>query len=211
MGESFVIIVATALFVGSIVGAAGYYWLKGARLEAYIKQFADSFGLKADFSKRYAPMVPLPMAEGEARGRLMRLRTYVFRHARTRTLITQVAVGLRGKYALQLKITKKSLIPPPKSDLQIVETGDVELDRRATLETNAPQQALACLTEDVRVALPACLTRDSGFNLEDGVLIFRETGVLTTRAKLERFERATNVLFDLADAVDDVCRGSSTS
>ncbi len=34
LGESFVIIMALALFVGSIVGAAGYHWLKGAKGEA---------------------------------------------------------------------------------------------------------------------------------------------------------------------------------
>ena len=188
----FVVAFAAAFPVAGVVG----YWRRGVRIRTNVTELAEKNGMKADFSKKFAPIVPLPMAEGEKRGRRIRLRTYVT--PRPRIPITQVTIGLEAKHPLGFEVLKKGRMSTPGR----VDTGDAEFERRAMLVTDQPERALACLSAETLRALSTFPTASRRFFLKDGVLIYQEQGILTTRAKRERFERALAVMFDLADVLD---------
>ena len=184
-------------FAGAIpVTAVVYYWRRGVRIRVNVRELAEKYGMKPDFSKKFAPIVPLPTAAGEMRGRRIFLRTYVT--TRPRIPITQVNIELEERIPLKFEVLKKA----PKSTQGRVDTGDAEFERRAVLVTDQPALALACLNAETLRTISTFPTLNRRFRLENGLLIYEEQGLMMTRAMLRRFERALDVMFDLADTLD---------
>ena len=141
------------------------------------------------------------------RGRHVRIYNYTTGSGKNRTTWCALALAVRERGSFTLKISRENLFTRAGRMFGVddVATGDERFDKEFYVKSNDAAYVQAALLPEVRSQIAEAWQKHGArgsFRIENGEIIYAETGSYSSRKICDRWPAMLDVAFTLADVVE---------
>lgn len=193
------------MFVGFLVFAGLIIWLAAkasAQTHENVRRLAGRLGLELEKAQ---PVLGVfhrsPRAAGSIRGKAMRLYNYTTGSGKSQHTWSAVSAAPAADSGLTFALSRQGFGTKLRElfGAKEITVGNSAFDEAWFVQTNEPDYFRAALLPELQEKLRPF---KGAFKLEKGVVTYVEQGAFTSEERCQRFERAAEIVCDLADIAE---------